>query len=75
MLDLRNRTNIASQHAPPFSLMYPPFPTPIETMYIRAQPHFFTLCIFSKQNFNKILFYDILTKPKACITHSPAILT
>ena len=42
-----------------------------------AQPQFFSLKFFFKRNFNKILFLDILTKPKAksCTSHSSDVLT
>jgi len=45
-------------------------------MIFLAQPHFFTLCFYKKKKNSTIFgFLDILTKPKACITHSTAILT
>jgi len=37
-------------------------------------PFFYTFEIFLNDILTKICFLDILTKPKACITHSSAIL-
>jgi len=43
---------------------------------LAAQPLFYTFCSYKKKKKEfQLSFLDILTKPKACITHSSAILT
>ena len=49
--------------------------TKLSTKALLAQPHFFTLLILFKGISMKFCFLDILTKPKAYITHSSAFLT
>jgi len=44
-------------------------------VFTSSQPHFFTLWISLNEISTKFCFLDILTKPKACIAHSSAILT